>query len=85
MESVLPAPELVGGVYDGRLEQQVKAGGNALPSSCLCKGLVTPCLRQCQRQGMSLSKETAFLLGYVRSAVLRENRYKWRKALTQGI
>lgn len=85
MKSVLPAPALVGGVYDCRLEQQVKAGGNALPSSSLCKGLVTPCLRRCQRQGASLSKETTLLLGYGGSAVLRENRYSWRRVLTQGV
>jgi len=85
VKSVLPAPASVGGGCDCRLEQQVKAGGNALPSSSLRKGLITPCLGQCQRQGVSLSKETALLLGDVRSAVLRENRYKWRKVLTQGV
>lgn len=70
-KSVLPAPVLVGGGYDCRLEQQVKAGGNALPSSSLCKGLVIPCLRQRQRQGMTLLGDCSTGL-----CQERENRYK---------
>lgn len=71
-------PALVGGVSDCRLEQQVEEGGDALPSSSFYKALLTP---GNAKDKECLSKETA-LLGYVRSAVLRENRHKWGKVLT---
>lgn len=85
MKSVPPAPAF-GGWWLGL---QAGAAGEGRRQRSALLFLVQGAARSLPQEmpktrGVS-SKEAALLLGCFRSAVLRENRYKWRKILTQSV